>query len=172
MQPLWSLLLAAAIGMATLQESAGEEAHLAVSSSAFSSGGMIPSQFTCKGANQNPPLQFQGIPRNAKSLALIVDDPDAPGGTFTHWLVWNIEPATHQIAAGSAPTGAVQGENDFGKPGYGGPCPPSGVHRYVFHLLALDRKLDLKAGAKRSALDRAIAGHVIGKGELMGRFGR
>lgn len=133
---------------------------------------MIPEQFTCKGANQNPPLQFQGIPASAKSLVLIVDDPDAPGGTFNHWLLWNIAPTSNKIAANTVPAGAREGENDFGKTGYGGPCPPSGVHRYVFHLLALDRKLDLNAGAKRSALDQAIAGHVVGRGELMGRFGR
>ena len=172
MQQIWLLLFGMTAAIALAEESSAQGARIAVSSSAFSSGAMIPAQFTCKGANQNPPLQFQAIPAKAKSLAIIVDDPDAPGGTFTHWLVWNIEPTIHQVGPGSAPAGAVQGENDFGKPGYGGPCPPSGMHRYVFHVLALDRKLDLKPGAKRTALDHAIAGHIIGKGELMGRFGR
>ena len=131
---------------------------------------MIPEKFTCKGANQNPPLQFQGVPVNAKSLVLIVDDPDAPGGTFNHWLVWNIAPATREIAANSVPAGAVQGKNDFGKAGYGGPCPPA-LHRYFFRVFALDRKIDLGPGGTRSALDQAIAGNVLASGELMGRFG-
>jgi Raf kinase inhibitor-like YbhB/YbcL family protein len=144
-------------------------AHIAVSSTAFQSGEKIPEQFTCKGANQNPPLRFQGIPSGAKSLALIVGDPDAPGGLFTHWLVWNIAPATTQIGGNSVPPAATQGTNDFGQPGYGGPCPPSGIHRYYFRLFALDRKLDLKAGAKRREIDQAIAGHVLARGELMVR---
>ena len=143
-----------------------------ISSRAFAPGGNIPAQFTCKGADQSPPLQLEGTPANAKSLVLILDDPDAPSGTFNHWLMWNIAPATKQIAEASIPSGAIQGENDFGKMGYGGPCPPSGVHRYFFRVFALDRKLDLGAGAKRSGLDRAMKGHIIGSGALMGRFGR
>ena len=147
------------------------EAQINLRSSAFSSGGNIPAQFTCKGSDTNPPLQFQGIPKEAKSLALIVEDPDAPGGRFTHWLLWNIDPGTTQIAEKSVPHGALEGANDFGKTGYGGPCPPSGTHRYYFRLLAVDQKLDLKPGANRSALERALGKHVIGIGELMGRFG-
>jgi Raf kinase inhibitor-like YbhB/YbcL family protein len=118
----------------------------------------------------NPPLQLSDIPAGAKSLVLIVDDPDAPGGLFTHWLVWNIDPATTHVGEKSVPPGAAQGVNDFGNSGYGGPCPPSGTHRYFFRLFALDQKLDLKSGAKRSALERALAGHVLARGELMGRF--
>jgi hypothetical protein len=147
------------------------QASIAVTSSAFKAGSMIPVQFTCKGANQNPPLEVNGVPAGAKSLALIIDDPDAPGGVFSHWLVWNIDPAAKQIPANSVPPGAAQGENDFGKPGYGGPCPPS-LHRYFFRIFALDKKLDLRSGAKRSALDGAMTGHVIGRGELLARFGR
>lgn len=145
------------------------EAQIHVRSSAFASGSNIPAQFTCKGANTNPPLQFEAIPKGAKSLALIVDDPDAPGGLFSHWLIWNIEPTTTQIGEKIVPSGAMEGTNDFGKPGYGGPCPPSGTHRYFFRLFALDRPLDLKPGAKRSALEHAMKGHVVGQGELMGR---
>jgi Raf kinase inhibitor-like YbhB/YbcL family protein len=141
-----------------------------LSSSAFSAGGKIPPQFTCEGANVNPQLELQGIPPGTKSLALVMEDPDAPSGLFTHWLLWNISPATAQIAEKSAPSGAVQGTNDFGKPGYGGPCPPSGTHRYIFRVMALDRTLDLKADAKRAEFDKAIAGHVLATGELMGRF--
>jgi Raf kinase inhibitor-like YbhB/YbcL family protein len=144
--------------------------NISVSSSAFGSGGDIPQQFTCKGTNVNPPLEFHGIPAGAKSLALVVDDPDAPSGLFTHWLVWNIAPTTAQIAEKTAPAGAVQGTNDFGRPGYGGPCPPSGTHRYFFRVVALDRMLDLKRGAKRAEFDKAIEGHVLARGELMGRF--
>jgi Raf kinase inhibitor-like YbhB/YbcL family protein len=152
--------------------SASLQAQISVRSSAFSSGGKIPAQFTCKGANTNPPLQCNGVPKEAKSLALIVEDPDAPSGRFTHWLVWNIDPATTQIAEKSVPHGAMEGTNDFGKKGYGGPCPPSGTHRYYFRLLAVDQKLDLKPGADRPALERALGKHVIGIGELLGRFGQ
>ena len=146
------------------------EAQITVRSSAFASGGNIPAQFSCKGANTNPPLQFQGIPKEAKSLALIVEDMDAPGGGFTHWLVWNIDPGTTEIAQKSVPRGASEGTNDFGKTGYGGPCPPSGTHRYYFRLLAVNQKLDLKPGADRPALERALGKHVIAIGELLGRF--
>ena len=107
-------------------------ASIALSSAAFHAAGMIPARFTCKGANVNPPLALPGIPAGAKSLVLIVDDPDAPGVLFTHWLVWNIAPSRAEIVAASVPSGAVQGTNDFGKVGYDGPCPPSGTHRYFF----------------------------------------
>ena len=143
---------------------------LEVSSSAFAPGGNIPAQFSCKGDNMNPPLEIHGLPSGAKSLVLILDDPDAPGGLFTHWIVWNIDPSTSGIAQKSVPGGGVEGTNDFGKKGYGGPCPPSGTHRYVFHVFALDQKLDLHAGAKRAVLDKVIAGHVVARGELTGRF--
>ncbi|HJX25590.1 MAG TPA: YbhB/YbcL family Raf kinase inhibitor-like protein, partial [Chthoniobacterales bacterium] len=110
-------------------------------------------------------------PAEAKSLVLIVDDPDAPGGLFTHWLIWNIDPKVTEIAEGSAPIG-MQGKNDFGKSGYGGPCPPSGTHRYYFKIFALDSDLDLAAGSKRAQLDAAMRGHVIAQGEMMGRYSR
>ena len=143
-----------------------------VTSSAFQEGGNIPSKFTCDGADVNPALRFEGAPAEAKSIVLIVDDPDAPVGLFTHWLVWNIDPKTSEIAENSAPGGAVQGTNDFPKKGYGGPCPPSGAHRYYFKIFALDQTLDLKPGAKRAEVDAAIRGHVIAQGELMGRYSR
>jgi Raf kinase inhibitor-like YbhB/YbcL family protein len=171
MQPVWLFLFGTAAAMAVVHESSAQGVQIALSSPAFQAGRMIPAQFTCKGANHNPPLQFQGIPANAKSLVLIVDDPDAPGGTFNHWLAWNIAPNTKEIAANSVPAGAAQGKNDFGKIGYGGPCPPS-LHGYFFRVFALDKTIDLKSGASRSALDQAIAGHILARGELMGRFGR
>ena len=142
-----------------------------ISSSSFQNGGSIPSKFTCDGTDANPGLRIEGIPAEAKSLVLIVDDPDAPGGLFTHWLVWKIDPKTTEIAEGSAPKG-VQGKNDFGKSGYGGPCPPSGSHRYYFKIFALDNELDLPAGSKRAQLDAAMKGHVIAQGELMSRYSR
>ena len=143
-----------------------------ITSSAFQEGGNIPSKFTCDGVDTSPPLHFEQIPAEAKSLALIVDDPDAPSGLFTHWLVWNIDPKTMAIPEGSAPTSAVQGKNDFGKSGYGGPCPPSGTHRYFLKIFALDRQLDLAAGSNRAELDAAMRGHVVAQGELMARYSR
>jgi Raf kinase inhibitor-like YbhB/YbcL family protein len=145
--------------------------RMTIASSAFRQSGNIPSKFTCDGGNTNPPLQITGVPSQAKTLVLIADDPDAPGGLFTHWLVWNIPSQTNSIAEGSAPKG-VHGTNDFGKSGYGGPCPPSGTHRYYFRVFALDRELALPSGGKRSQLDAAMKGHVIAQGELMGRYAR
>jgi Raf kinase inhibitor-like YbhB/YbcL family protein len=146
-------------------------ARMKITSSAFQEGGNIPSKFTCDGSDTSPPLQITGIPSEAKSLVLIADDPDAPSGLFTHWLVWNIPPQINSIAEGSAPKG-VHGTNDFGKSGYKGPCPPPGTHRYSFKVFALDRELDLRPGAKRSQMDAAMKGHVIAQGELVGRYGR
>jgi Raf kinase inhibitor-like YbhB/YbcL family protein len=146
-------------------------AKLKVTSSAFQEGGNIPSKFTCDGSDTSPSLQITGVPSEAKSLVLIADDPDAPGGLFTHWLVWNIPSQTNSIAEGSAPNG-VQGANDFGKSGYRGPCPPAGVHRYSFKIFALDRELELRSGAKRSQVNAAMKGHVIAQGELVGRYSR
>jgi Raf kinase inhibitor-like YbhB/YbcL family protein len=167
-----SLLTFATLVFISAAPAQSRVANITVTSRAFQSGGTIPDKFTCKGANQNPPLQFAGVPPGAKSLVLIVEDPDAPDGLFSHWLLWNIDPATTQIAEKSVPPGASQGQNNFGNSSYGGPCPPSGSHRYFFRLFALDRKVDLKPGAKRSALDKTMAGHVLGRGQLMGRYGR
>ena len=150
---------------------AAGRAKLKVTSSAFQEGGNIPSKFTCDGSDTSPSLQITGVPSEAKSLVLIADDPDAPGGLFTHWLVWNIPSQTKSIAEGSAPNG-VQGANDFGKSGYRGPCPPAGVHRYSFKIFALDRELELRSGAKRSQMNAAMKGHVIAQGELVGRYSR
>ena len=146
-------------------------AKMKITSSAFQEGGNIPSKFTCDGSDTSPPLQITGVPSEAKTLVLIADDPDAPSGLFTHWLVWNIPPQNNSIAEGGAAKG-VQGTNDFGKSGYGGPCPPSGAHRYAFKVFALDRELDLRSSAKRSQLDAAMKGHIIAQGELIGRYTR
>ena len=157
--------------LAVIASIAAEGATMKITSSAFQEGGNIPSKFTCDGSDTSPPLRITGVPSEAKSLVLIADDPDAPGGLFTHWLIWNIPPQTNSISEGSAPKG-VHGTNDFGKPGYKGPCPPPGTHRYSFKIYALDRELDLRAGAKRSQLDAAMKGHVIAQGELLGRYAR
>jgi Raf kinase inhibitor-like YbhB/YbcL family protein len=162
---------ALAIALAAMAALAAGGAKMKITSSAFQEGANIPSQFTCDGAGTSPPLQIADIPSEAKSLALIVDDPDAPSGLFTHWMVWNIPPQTSAVGEGNTPKG-VQGTNDFGKSGYGGPCPPSGTHRYYFKIFALDRELDLPFGAKRGQVDAAMKGHVVAQGELMGRYSR
>jgi Raf kinase inhibitor-like YbhB/YbcL family protein len=161
-----------AIALAAIVSFAAGGANMKITSSVFQEGGNIPSKFTCDGADVNPALRFEGAPAEAKSLALIVDDPDAPSGLFTHWLVWNMDPKTIEITEGSVTENAVQGTNDFPKTGYGGPCPPSGTHRYYFKIFALDQMLDLKAGAKRAEVDTAMRGHVIAQGQLMGRYAR
>ena len=162
---------ALAIALVALASFAAGEAKMKITSSAFQEGGNIPSKFTCDGSDSSPPLQIAEIPLSAKSLVLVVDDPDAPSGLFTHWIVWNISPQTNAIAEGSAPKG-VQGTSDFDKSGYGGPCPPSGTHRYYVKIFALDRELDLPRSTKRNQLDAAIKGHVVAQGELMGRYSR
>ena len=136
---------------------------------AFSPEGPIPREYTCDGQDKNPELQISGAPSEAASMVLIVDDPDAPGGTFLHWLLYNIDP-TDRIAEGSAP--GTEGGNDFGKTAYGGPCPPSGTHRYYFRLYALDTALDLPPGAERQQVEREMKGHVIAEAELMGTYSR
>jgi len=159
-----------AIALAIVSLAAGG-AKMKITSPAFQEGGNIPSKFTCDGGDTSPPLQVAEVPSGAKSLVLVADDPDAPSGLFTHWIAWNISPQTNAIAEGSTPKG-VHGTNDFGKSGYGGPCPPSGTHRYYFKIFALDRELDLPAGARRRQLDAAMKGHVVAQGELMGRYSR
>jgi Raf kinase inhibitor-like YbhB/YbcL family protein len=158
----------AALAFAAIASFAAEGARIKITSSAFNEGGNIPSKFTCNESNTSPPLQISGVPSEAKSLVLIADDPDAPSGLFTHWLIWNIPPQT-MSTEGSAPKG-VHGANDFGKSDYNGPCPPTGTHRYSFKIFALDRELNLRGGAKRSQVDAGMKGHVIAQGELIGRY--
>jgi Raf kinase inhibitor-like YbhB/YbcL family protein len=156
---------------AVVASTAAGGARMTIKSPAFHQGGDIPAKFTCDGGGASPPLQISGIPSDAKSLVLIADDPDAPSGVFTHWLVWNIPPQTNSVTEGSAPKG-VHGTNDFGKSGFGAPCPPSGAHRYYFKVFALDRELALPSGAKRSQLETAMKDHIIAQGELMGLYAR
>jgi Raf kinase inhibitor-like YbhB/YbcL family protein len=144
---------------------------ITVSSAVFTEGGDIPRRYTCDGQNASPPLSFAGVPSDAKELALLVEDPDAPGGTFVHWVAWGIDPSKAALAEGESPSGA--GTNGFRRSGYGGPCPPrGGPHRYVFTVYALSRHLDLRSGASADDLRRAIKGAVIAEGRLVGRYAR
>ena len=136
--------------------------------SVFSDGERIPSKYTCDGIDVNPSLEFIDVPKNAKSLVLIVDDPDSPSGIFTHWILWNISPNTKSIKENSVPKGAREGMNDFGNIGYDGPCPHSGEHRYRFKLFALNIELDLSDNSKKSDVERAMKGHIIDKVILTG----
>ncbi|EKD86479.1 MAG: PEBP family protein [uncultured bacterium] len=141
-------------------------------SPAFLDNQQIPFQYSCDGDNVNPPLEINDIPENAKSLVLIMTDPDAPGKTFTHWLMWNIPPQTKEILESDWPEGAEQGINDRGQLGYQGPCPPSGVHHYHFKLYALSSKLNVDPGIKKETLEREIDGLTIQKTELIGIYSR
>jgi Raf kinase inhibitor-like YbhB/YbcL family protein len=142
---------------------------LVISSPAFQHEGDIPSKYTCDGEGINPPLQIEKIPENTVSLAIIMEDPDAPKGTFDHWLLWNISPGSH-IMENSIP--GISGTNSADKTGYHGPCPPSGSHRYYFYVFALDAELDLEAGAGKRKLQEAMRPHVLAKGSIMGRYQR
>lgn len=149
-----------------------------VKSTAFPNGGEIPKKYTCDDADLSPELTWDGVPAGTQSLALIADDPDAPMGTWTHWLIWNI-PAKATRLPEDAPkvnlldNGARQGGNDFKRVGYGGPCPPPGKpHRYYFKLYALDARLDVKAGAVRSELEPAMKPHILSQAQWMGTYGR
>ncbi len=145
---------------------------LKISSPAFENNKSIPKKYTCDGANVNPPLKIESVPQEAKSLALIFDDKDAPRGTYVHWILWDINPAIQEIKESTVPEGALQGMNDFKKNHYGGPCPPSRGHRYVFKVYALDVRLNLDPKSTKADLEKAMEGHVIGRGDLMGVFKR
>ncbi len=143
-----------------------------ITSLAFSNNGEIPAKYTCDGDGVNPPLEFKAVPPETKSLALVVHDPDAPKGDWVHWLVWNINPTTSGIAENSVPAEALQGVTDFGQKQYGGPCPPSGTHHYVFKLYALDSKLDISTFSDRTALEQALAPHILTQAELVGLYSK
>lgn len=156
----------------------GEEVvGITVTSDAFEEGGMIPIQYTCDGADISPPLKWSGIPDGARSLALICDDPDAPSKTWVHWVLYNLPPELTGLPD-SIPsnevleTGGKHGITDFGRFGYGGPCPPSGTHRYFFKLYALDIVLDLPERVDKKQLEAAMEGHVLASGQLMGKYAR
>lgn len=145
---------------------------LRITSPVFNEGERIPIKYSCEGSNASPALEIFGIPPETVSLALIMDDPDAPAGTFTHWVVFNMKPDTTRIEENSLPAVADLGLNSANKLDYVGPCPPSGTHHYYFKVYALDKVLDLPAGASRSDVEQAMAGHIIDQGQLMGLFSR
>jgi len=152
-----------------------EKAEIKLTSAAFKDGESIPRAYTCDGVNISPPLEWSGVPKTAKTLAIVCEDPDAPAGTWVHWVLYNLPadniglvenlPATETLKAGG-----FQGKNDFGKIGYGGPCPPSGTHRYFFKIYALDSELPLKGGATKAELLKALEGHIVLEGQLIGTY--
>ncbi|MDH7517653.1 MAG: YbhB/YbcL family Raf kinase inhibitor-like protein [Candidatus Thermoplasmatota archaeon] len=154
-----------------VEDQKSKSRNMKLFSSAFRDGETIPSKYTCDGSDVSPPLSFSDVPENTKSLALIMDDPDAPMGTWIHWLVWNI-PVNKTVIEENEGLKFPQGLNDFGKIGYGGPCPPSGTHRYYFKLYALDTMLNLNEGAKKEQLVSAMSGHIIEETQLMGKYSR
>jgi len=143
-----------------------------ITSSAFTDRGFIPAKYTCDGENINPPLDFSMVPQEAKSLVLIVDDPDAPAGTWVHWVVWNIDPQKTNLKENETPAGAQQGTTSFDKNEYGGPCPPSGIHRYFFKLYALDTVLNIPTSTGKEGLTKEIEKHTLAKAELIGLYTR
>ncbi len=148
-----------------------------VTSPAFGEGEMIPAEYTADGRNISPPLDWSPVPEGTKSFALINDDPDAPMGTWVHWVVYNIGADVTSLEENvlpeeTLPNGAVHGTTDFGRIGYGGPAPPSGTHRYFFKVYALDTMLDLPTGATKGQVEQAMNGHVLAEGRLMGKYSR
>ena len=144
--------------------------ELSLKSPAFEPTKLIPKKYTCDGENINPPLTIEGIPKETKTLALILDDPDAPSGTFDHWVVWNIPASTTKISENTVP--GTEGMNSAREHGYHGPCPPSGTHRYFFKVYALDTELSLGANSDRKGVEKAMQGHILAKGELIGLYHR
>jgi Raf kinase inhibitor-like YbhB/YbcL family protein len=148
-----------------------------LTSTAFRHGGSIPKVYTCDGSNYSPPLTWKDIPDGTRAMALTCEDPDAPNGTFVHWVIFNISPDTdhldeHMESTDILASGAVQGKNDFGLSGYGGPCPPLGTHRYIFKLFALDEKMALAPGIRKDDLLKAMEGHILAQSQLLGTYNR
>jgi Raf kinase inhibitor-like YbhB/YbcL family protein len=152
-------------------------AELQVTSSVFEEAGMIPAQYTCDGESISPPLRWESLPEGTRSIALIVDDPDAPSGTFVHWVLYDLPPGVQELSAGmpgkeTLANGARQGANDFGDIGYGAPAPPRGTHRYFFKVYALDAVTGLPPGQTKAQLLRAMEGHILAQGQIMGKYKR
>src|SRR4030067_528268 len=167
------LLLAGCKADAAVPASEGVvDMSIQITSTAFNEGDKIPRLYTCDDANVSPPLTWTGVPTTTVSLALVMDDPDAPAGTWVHWVLYNLSPNLTGLEQGKSGNG-VDGKNDFNRSGYGGPCPPRGsTHRYFIKLYALDIQLDIKAGATKTQVENAMRGHILTQGQLMGRFGR
>jgi len=151
--------------------------EIKLTSAAFKEGQPIPRQYTCDGLNVSPPLEWTGVPKTAKTVAIVADDPDAPAGTWVHWVVYDLAAENISLVENLPPTenlkaGGFQGTNDSRKIGYGGPCPPSGTHRYFFKIYAVDSELPLKAGATKAEVEKAMEGHIVAQGQLMGTYSR
>ncbi|HEY4486839.1 MAG TPA: YbhB/YbcL family Raf kinase inhibitor-like protein [Candidatus Paceibacterota bacterium] len=159
------------LSLYTINNSVGK-GIMRIESTTFKHSESVPKKFTCDGENINPELSIGDVPEGTKSLALIVDDPDAPVGLWVHWVVWNISPETKTIKEHSVPKGAMEGATSAGKPGYRGPCPPDGEHRYFFKLYALDTEINLPPDADKDALEEEMVGHVLDKAELIGLYSR
>jgi len=160
-----------------VNKDAGVNMQIKLSSTAFQDNDLIPAKYTCDGDNVSPPLAWSLIPPNTKSIVLIVDDPDAPSKTWVHWVLYDVPASVTQLAEAinpqpSLPGGGKNGKNDFNKSGYGGPCPPSGTHRYFFKIYALDSETGLQPGATKEELLRAMDDHVIGQAQLVGKYQR
>jgi len=172
------LVITSACGQELPPVANGGEITLALSSTAFKEGEQIPVKYTCDGQDISPPLDWSGPPSGTQALVLIVDDPDAPAGVFTHWILFNIRADTHRLPEGIPAQqllekGALPGKNGFGEIGYGGPCPPAGrAHRYRFTIYALDKPLDLKSGAAKKQVLNAMEGHILAQGQLTGKYQR
>lgn len=173
----WKVSPVFTIAIALAMTNAAAQSKMEIRTNAFAPGAPIPDKYTCSGENLSPALAISGLPPSAKSLALIVDDPDAPAGTFVHWVVYNIPPGTTEIDAGvrpaaAMPGGGVQGRNDFGRLGYGGPCPPPGSpHHYHFRLFALNSQITPRS-ATGPAVEQAMQGHIVASAEMVGTFQR
>lgn len=141
-----------------------------ITSPAFAHNGMIPKKYTCQGEDARPLFEISDPPADTKSLAIIVQDPDAPTGDFVHWIIWDISPEVQEIGEDTIPVGAVEGISDFGRMGWGGPCPPSGTHRYEFYLYALDSPIRLPAGSNKTDFRNEITGHILEEAQLIGLY--
>lgn len=171
------LLLSSCQGKNKSEKIGEEKMEIKITSPAFEEGEMVPKKYTCDSLDVSPPLSWTSVPEGTKSFAIICDDPDAPMGTWVHWVLFNLPANTKQLPENIPPkrtleNGAKQGKNDFGKIGYGGPCPPSGTHRYYFKLYALDEIINLDAGVTKKQLLEAMEGHILAYGQLIGRYKR
>jgi Raf kinase inhibitor-like YbhB/YbcL family protein len=166
----YPVILVVIIILTSVLSACVQKLSMKITSPVFQNNDYLPDRFTCNGQNINPPIFISETPLNTKSLVLIVDDPDAPTGTWTHWLVWNIRSDTQEILENSVPKDAFEGITSWGKPGYNGPCPPTSVHRYFFRIFALDTVLDLRPLATVDQLLMAIQNHIVAKAEIIAKY--
>jgi Raf kinase inhibitor-like YbhB/YbcL family protein len=161
----------------TTEKKRGSKMDIKIKSQAFENEGMIPAKYTCDSEDISPPLKWDKVPEGTRSIALISDDPDAPMGTWVHWVLFNLPADARELKENippdkTLPNGAKQGTSDFGRIGYGGPCPPGGTHRYYFKIYALDTELNVQPGIRKRDLLKAMEGHILGQGQLMGKYKR